>query len=136
MLPKEILVTEDDYVLGLFDLTGEIMRFAVTGFSAGNMVSELSTSDSTQREEGERPKLGLATSQADLVTDIQSMRSSFEKMSIPKRHELSRDYGKKTEIMQNSVEKVERAAYEILVRGSERPAGWMPDVSGVEVESF
>ena len=133
MLPKEILVTEEDYVMGLFDLTGEIMRFAVTGFSAGNMAS---SSDNTQGEDGERPKLGLATSQTDLVTDIQSMRSHFEKMSIPKRHELFRDYGKKTEVMQNSVEKVERAAYGILVRGSERPAGWMPDVSGVEVESF
>lgn len=41
---------------------------------------------------------------------------------------MIRDMGKKVEVMQNSVEKVERAAYGILVRGSERPAGWMPEL--------
>jgi hypothetical protein len=48
---------------------------------------------------------------------------------------MLRDLAKKLEVMQASVEKVERAAYGILVRGSERPSGWTPDLSvpvGVE----
>jgi hypothetical protein len=50
---------------------------------------------------------------------------------------MFRDYGKKSDVMQNSVEKVERAAYGILVRGSERPAGWKPDLSaGVEMDVY
>lgn len=134
MLPAEILVTDEDYAMGLFDLTGEIMRFAVTTLSAANMAGEGKAGTGA---EGEKPpQLTLAASQAGLVVDIRQMRSYFEGISIPKRHGGFGEFDKKTEIMQNSVEKVERAAYGILVRGSERPPGWMPDVSGVEVESF
>lgn len=135
MLPAEILVTDEDYVMGLFDLTGEMMRFAVTTLSAGNMAG--GEESGAAAGEGERPpKLALAASQADLVVDIRQIRSYLEGMSVPKRHGGFWEFDKKTEVMQNSVEKVERAAYGILVRGSERPLGWMPDVSGVEVESF
>lgn len=125
-LPPEILVTDEDYAMGLFDLTGEIMRFAVTSLSTGNM-------DTAETKSDEGPK--LQTTQAGLVLDIRQIRSCFDAMTVPRRHDLFREFGKKSEIMQNSVEKVERAAYGILVRGSERPAGWMPDVSGgMEVE--
>jgi hypothetical protein len=62
------------------------------------------------------------------------MRSLFEALSVPRRHNMLRDMGKKVDVMQSSVEKVERAAYGILVRGSERPAGWRPDLSAVETE--
>ncbi|OJJ51764.1 hypothetical protein ASPZODRAFT_148981 [Penicilliopsis zonata CBS 506.65] len=109
-LPAEILVTEEDYIMGLFDLTGEMMRFAVTSLSAG---------------------------MAGIVVDLRGMRSSFESLSVPHRYGMLRDLSKKLDIMQGSVEKVERAAYGILVRGSERPSGWVPDLSGpAEVESF
>ncbi|KAL4919063.1 Translin family-domain-containing protein [Aspergillus aurantiobrunneus] len=123
-LPPEILVTEDDYVMGLFDLTGELMRFAVTSLSAGSHTGE-------EDESGQRlPKLFPA--QAGVVRDLREIRAEFEGVSIPRRHDYNmfRDFGKKAEIMRNSVEKVERAAYGILVRGSERPAGWKPDLSG------
>lgn len=130
-LPAEILVTDEDYAMGLFDLTGEIMRFAVTSLSTGNMAATTDTGDE-KKMETDGPK--LQSSQQGLVVDIRQIRSSFEGMTVPKRHDLFREFGKKAEIMQNSVEKVERAAYGILVRGSERPAGWMPDVSAMEVE--
>ncbi|KAE8167534.1 Translin family-domain-containing protein [Aspergillus tamarii] len=116
-LPAEILVTEEDYLLGLFDLTGEMMRFAVTALSAGSAASE-------------EKKMGLSKEQNGIVVDLREMRSLFEGLSVSRRHNLIKDMGKKMEVMQGSVEKVERAAYGILVRGSERPAGWMPDLSG------
>ena len=41
-----------------------------------------------------------------------------------------RDVEKKIEVMRQSVEKVEGAAYGLVVRGSERPKGWIPDLGG------
>ncbi|KAB8226655.1 Translin family-domain-containing protein [Aspergillus novoparasiticus] len=122
-LPAEILVTEEDYLLGLFDLTGEMMRFAVTALSAGSVASE-------------EKKMGLSREQNGIVVDLREMRSLFEGLSVSGRHNLIKDLGKKMDVMQGSVEKVERAAYGILVRGSERPAGWMPDLSGGGDEGY
>ncbi|KAL4935760.1 hypothetical protein BDV06DRAFT_206316 [Aspergillus oleicola] len=127
-LPEGILVTEDDYIGGLFDLTGEIMRFAVTSLSAGSY-----TTDTPNGEDDGLPKLPPA--QANIVRDLREIRAEFEGISIPRRHDYSifRDFSKKSEVMRSSVEKVERAAYGILVRGSERPKGWKPDLSAGEM---
>lgn len=125
-LPKEIGVSEEDYAMGLFDVTGEMMRFAITSLSTGHMASGGS------KDGG--PK--LPGTQASLVGDLRAMRAAFEAISVSKRHDMFWEIGKKTEIMRTSVEKVERAAYGLLVRGSERPAGWMPDVSTMEVDTY
>lgn len=160
-LPPEILITEEDYLMGLFDLTGEMMRFAVTTLSMGGVRKEpeekqqpvaapeqpsISNMDgAVESKSGEQQKSNTAelptlpAQQANIVVDLREMRSLFESLNIPRRHNMLRDMYKKVEVMQNSVEKVERAAYGILVRGSEKPKGWMPDLSGgprEEVESF
>ncbi|RAL04268.1 translin family protein [Aspergillus ibericus CBS 121593] len=121
-LPAPILVTEEDYLLGLFDLTGEMMRFAVTALSAGNA----DTTGTSAEEEG--GAVGLGEEQRGIVVDLRVMRSGFEGLSVPRRHVMFKDMGKKVDVMQGSVEKVERAAYGILVRGRERPKGWRPDL--------
>ncbi|KAL3469366.1 Translin family-domain-containing protein [Aspergillus californicus] len=132
-LPSEILVTDEDYVMGLFDLTGELMRFAVTSLSAGS--AEAPEPESISENEVRLPK--LPAPQAGVVRDLREIRAEFEGISIPRRGNVFRDWGKKSEVMTSSVEKVERAAYGILVRGSERPKGWKPDLSmGAEVESY
>jgi hypothetical protein len=70
------------------------------------------------------------------------MRANVELLKVPRQHGsyMMRELHKKVEVMQSSVEKVERAAYGILVRGSERPTGWTPDLSSAaaitEVESY
>ncbi|KAJ9349922.1 hypothetical protein DTO280E4_8837 [Paecilomyces variotii] len=163
-LPSEILVTEEDYLMGLFDLTGEIMRFAVTTLSTGGVQKQQKqkpTSDADQpisnvdgaaesksSEESRSTTTTTVTTtqeipilpaqQANIVVDLREIRSLFESLNVPRRHNMLRDMYKKVEVMQNSVEKVERAAYGILVRGSEKPKGWVPDLSGgaTEVESF
>ena len=43
---------------------------------------------------------------------------------------LKRENEKKIDVMRQSVEKVEGAAYGLVVRGSERPKGWIPDLGG------
>ena len=123
-LPAEVLLTEEDYLLGLYDLTGEMMRFAVTAMATG---------DGGADDDG---KSGLPASQTGIVVDLRAMRAQFEGLSVPNRHGALRELYKKVEVMQASVEKVEKAAYGVLVRGRERPGGWVPDLSAPEVESF
>ncbi|KAL5333889.1 Translin family-domain-containing protein [Aspergillus crustosus] len=138
-LPPEIPVSEEDFAMGLFDLTGEIMRFAVTSLSAG-----CHTDNTEGEKEGGSQGSGqnlprLPPAQAGVVRDLREIRAEFEGLSIPRRHDknIFREFGKKAEVMQSSVEKVERAAYGILVRGSERPAGWKPDLTaGVEMDVY
>ncbi|KAJ5464428.1 uncharacterized protein N7458_000114 [Penicillium daleae] len=114
-----ILVTEEDYLMGIFDLTGEMMRFAVTALSSGKVTP-------------------TDAAKAGVLVDLRAIRARCEALSVPGRHRafMYKDLAKKKEVMQNSVEKVERAAYGILVRGSERPSGWTPDLSApVEVDT-
>ncbi|KAJ5718782.1 hypothetical protein N7488_004428 [Penicillium malachiteum] len=133
-LPKEILLTEEDYLMGLFDLTGEMMRFAVMALSSGNATQKQS-SEAEESTDSTKKLPHLSDTQSGIVVDLRSMRAEFEALSVPRRANMLRDLVKKVEVMQNSVEKVERAAYGILVRGSERPSGWMPDLSApVEME--
>lgn len=126
--------------MGLFDLTGELMRFAVTSLSAGSHTDGDVDADSDTNMGGNGQRLPkLLPAQAGIVRDLREIRAEFEGVSIPRRHDyyMFRDFGKKAEIMANSVEKVERAAYGILVRGSERPAGWKPDLAGpIEMDVY
>lgn len=131
-LPSGIMLTEEDYLGGIFDLTGEMMRFAVVQLSSGNAIAP----DAGEGEPAEQHAHQLSATQAGIVMDLRAMRGQFEALGVPRRHLMLRDLPKKIEVMQGSVEKVERAAYGILVRGSERPSGWTPDLSGpVEVET-
>ncbi|KAJ5951621.1 Translin C-terminal [Penicillium vulpinum] len=131
-VPSGILVSEEDYLMGLYDLTGEMMRFAVLSLSSGNATATKVIENTAS--EGEK---STVASQGGIVVDLRAMRAGFEALSLPKRHYMFRDMEKKMDVMQNSVEKVERAAYGIVVRGSERPSGWTPDLSSaVEVPSY
>lgn len=109
------------------------MRFAVLSLSSGNATATQAIKNTGTDIE----KSAVASSQGGIVVDLRAMRAGFEALSVPQRHYMFRDMAKKLDVMQNSVEKVERAAYGIVVRGSERPSGWTPDMSGsVEVASY
>ena len=109
------------------------MRFAVLSLSSGNTNATQVTKNPTSESE----KSTVAVSQGGIVVDLRAMRAGFEALSVPQWHSMFRDMAKKLDVMQNSVEKVERAAYGIVVRGSERPSGWTPDLSGAtEVASY
>ncbi|OJD15849.1 hypothetical protein AJ78_03946 [Emergomyces pasteurianus Ep9510] len=131
-LPAGMLVTEADYILGIFDLTGEMMRFAITTMAAGSTINM--PVDGANGEGSDDQGNG---GRAGILIDLQQLRAMFESINVPRGHNLNRDFGKKLEVMQSSVEKVERAAYGLLVRGSERPGGWMPDLSApAQVETY
>lgn len=125
-LPAGIKVTEADYVLGLYDLTGEMMRFAITTMTTGRTASvkegDVTSQDKSQQPEG--PMGGDA-----VLSDLRQLRAMFEQLNVPRGLNGWKEVDKKLEVMQTSVEKVERAVYGLLVRGTERPSGWVPDLS-------
>lgn len=103
-VPADVALTMHDYLFGIFDLFGEMMRFAtVTTAQTGEL----------QGGEGRT-----------ILKDMQDLGCSFEMLrEIP-----TKDYRGKMEVMRQSVKKVEKLGYGLVVRGSERPKGWLPDM--------
>lgn len=106
-----VQVTEEDYLMGIFDLSGEMMRFATTSAAlTGKMAGGSATPPLDGRER-------------TMVVDMQDLGSFFE--MLPQQYNKS--YQVKLSTLRSSVLKVEKLAYGLTVRGTERPAGWMPD---------
>jgi predicted translin family RNA/ssDNA-binding protein len=126
LLPSKIDLTDDDYILGLFDLTGELMRFAITA---------IATSGSPPGSE----QVKTADEKAILV-DLQQLRTRFEALATISQGStgLGKEVEKKLEVMKTCVEKVEAAVYGKTIRGREGHNGWMPDIldHGVRVETY
>lgn len=119
--PKQgILLTTDDYLLGIFDMVGEVMRFTITA---------MATSGELPGKDGR-----------NVLADLRDLRASLESLEVGKATWFGNDVGKKMPVMQECVEKVEKALYGLTVRGAERPKGWMPDMDESrgreEIEGF
>jgi hypothetical protein len=136
-------------------MTGELMRFAITAMAtSGELPSPAPESQDdnpsaakVSRSEGEAggdamevdaaAGAGAATSNRNILTDLRQLRSALESLNTSGTGPFGKEADKKAEVMRQSVEKVERALYGLIVRGAERPKGWMPDLSesrAVEVE--
>ncbi|KAI9890139.1 MAG: hypothetical protein M1814_004420 [Vezdaea aestivalis] len=105
LLPLELKVGHEDYLLGLCDLVGELMRWAI-----GHV----------------RDPVVAGRGGRTVVGDLQAVRRGVEGLDCGGEG-LGRDVGKKLEVLRTCVEKVEGAACGFVVRGSERPEGWVPD---------
>ncbi|RMZ91671.1 hypothetical protein DV736_g1115, partial [Chaetothyriales sp. CBS 134916] len=118
-------LTCDDYLLGVFDMTGELMRFAVTNLAT------TATRSSRSSEDGQ---------DLSVLADMQTLRSELEALVVQGSRSLSKEYDSKLKTTKQSVEKVEASVYSMLVRGKERPKGWRPDADprreAAEIESF
>ncbi|MCJ1471968.1 hypothetical protein MMC13_000612 [Lambiella insularis] len=110
LLPAGVPLAEEDYLLGVYDLTGEIMRFAITGMARGQV-----------------PGGGAR----DVVGDLRGLRVGLEGLEGGEGA-LGREVEKKRKVMRACVEKVEGAVYGMIVRGRERPVGWVPEGGGPE----
>ena len=110
-MPGGVLLTEEDYLLGVFDMTGELMRFSVT-YMATN---------------GKLPG-GDAVGES-MLRQMQAMRSFLESMSVAGHQDL-KGFGSKLQVTRQSLGKIENSAYGMMVRGEEKPKGWMPDIKG------
>jgi len=118
-LPDTIELTGDDYVLGIFDLVGELMRFGIT-----TMATTGSLPSSSREIDG-------VVSERDILMDMRELRMSFQALDTTScgGTGLGKDVEKKMEVMKTCVEKVETAVYGMIIRGRERPKGWVPDLS-------
>jgi len=97
-----VTVPQSEYILGLADLTGELMRNAINSLGSGNM------------------------DVCFVLLDIlQNMSEGFSKLP---RHEAPRDIGQKVYTLKQSCKKVENACYAISVRGSEIPKNHLADI--------
>ncbi|KAI1131849.1 Translin [Nemania abortiva] len=113
-----IPLTAADYVFGVFDLTGEMMRFA-TAVTA--LTGSMPTGDDKGEDNGEGKE------KRTILTDMQDVSSMLH--ICPTLGGRSGVYAKKLSIMVEQVHKVERLGYGVAVRGNERPKGWMPDLN-------
>lgn len=122
----------EDYLLGIYDMTGELMRFAITAMAtSGHLPSPSSQQNSDAMEVDESSKVDR-----NILTDMRTLRSALEELNTA-YGPFAKEVDKKMDVMKQSVEKVEKALYGIRIRGAERPKGWMPDLSAgqaVEVE--
>ncbi|KAI5369806.1 Putative Translin family [Septoria linicola] len=123
-----IALTIEDYLLGIFDMTGELMRFAITTMAMNGKLPEITSAPDTAESSSEDTR--------SILHDMRALRSALEALNA-RGGPLGKDVDKKMEVMRASVEKVERALYGLVVRGAERPQGWLPDTEpsrAVEVE--
>ncbi len=115
-IPGGIDLTGDDYILGIFDLVGELMRFAIT---------TMATTGSLPRS-----KDANSTNGRTILMDLRLLRTHFEALDTTScgGTSLGKDL-KKMEVMKTCCEKVETAVYGMIIRGRERPNGWVPDLA-------
>lgn len=104
-----VFVTEQEYLMGIFDLSGEMMRFATIIAALNGALAG--------RDGGPEDRT--------IVKDMQDLGSLFEMLP----QQPGKSYAMKLETLRQSVLKVEKLGYGLRVRGSERPAGWMPDTT-------
>ena len=128
-------LSPEDYVLGIYDMTGELMRFAITAMATSGELPKISTTSAVDGDEMDVDATS-AVQQRNVLTDMRELRSALEGLDAGVGP-FAKDADKKMDVMKQSVEKVEKALYGLIVRGAERPKGWMPDMDGaraVEVE--
>ncbi|KAI0170684.1 Translin [Pestalotiopsis sp. NC0098] len=117
--------TAADYIYGIFDLTGEMMRFATTvtaltgAIPTGPVAGEKPDTEDSAMTDGDD-----AAVPRNILGDLQDVSSMLQLI-----HLKDRNYLKKKDVMIEQVRKVERVGYGVTVRGNERPKGWMPDMN-------
>lgn len=93
-------VPPSEYMLGLADLTGELMRFAINSVGSGNL---------------DCPN--------DVSAYLRRMLGGFESLG-----QVSREMNRKVYTLRQSLQKVEAACYTLQIRGSEIPKHMLKDV--------
>lgn len=99
-LPMSTLLTPIDYILGVADCTGELMRKCITSVGSGDL---------------EEPFV--------LCNVLQSIYDAFSIIG----NLAGRDLFRKTQVLKSSLQKVENACYAIRVRGTETPKHMLAD---------
>jgi len=102
-------VTEEDYILGIADLTGELMRLAINSIGNGNHEQAL-----------------------EVCQFLRSLKGEYNIITVTHKSQL----GRKMEVMRSSLLKVEDACYAIRIRGSEYPPEMYQDIIRVHQAGY
>lgn len=146
-------LSPEDYILGICDMTGELMRFSVTSMATnGKLPAGRAKATPTSKPlvvaedadnmdiDSQTPKSADSHKSRTVLDDLRTIRLQLEMFEAPGGPKwVSELETKKMPVLRECVDKVEKALYGLTVRGSERPKGWMPDVSSdrrAEVESY
>jgi len=95
-----VLVPPAEYILGVADLTGEMMRRAINSVGDGEL---------------DRP--------FEICTSLQEIESAYSGLI-----NCNREVNRKLTVLRQSLRKVEAACYTLKVRGSEIPKHMLVDV--------
>jgi hypothetical protein len=91
----------EDYVLGLYDMTGELMRFAITAMAtSGSLPTILQASETSTVGESAIS----AANQRNILTDMRALRAGLESLNVG-FGPFAKEVDKKMEVMRHSVEK-------------------------------
>lgn len=138
---EQLMLTPEDYILAVFDMTGELMRFSITSMAtSGTLPGNDDVNDTNDLNGGSNHQMnGQRLKQRTVLQDLQELRHRLETFDSGSDSHFSNDVDRKLKVTHASVEKVEKALYGLIVRGSERPQGWVPDLQDgartAEVES-
>lgn len=127
LLPEGMLLTDEDWLLGVFDAVGEMMRFGITGMAVGGKVlGGKGTGQETEKGEANADEMEIDSKgeERNMLVDLRLLRSLLERLETRRS---GWDLSKKIPVMKTCVEKVENAVYGMIVRGRERPKGWVPE---------
>ncbi|KAF2837021.1 Translin [Patellaria atrata CBS 101060] len=133
---KPVQLSIEDYVLGIFDMVGELMRFAITAMATGGELPGGSSTSTENRKVADEDTMEVDSEEKrslpprNALSDMRELRTYLEYLEVPRGTYFGKDVDKKMEVMRTCVEKVENALYGLVVRGSERPKGWIPEFTG------
>ncbi|KAF8975293.1 hypothetical protein BGZ46_009228 [Entomortierella lignicola] len=108
-------VTDEDYLLGVADLTGELMRLAINTLGQSLVVS---THDLDLGAGLQIPAPEDRVQQ--ILTFLRNIKSGFDSLSLTRASPISKKMG----VLKQSLNKIEMACYNVKVRGAEYP----PDI--------
>jgi predicted translin family RNA/ssDNA-binding protein len=110
----------NDYLLGVLDMTGELMRYSITKIAVDKTVGiqEVMDTDLLPND--------LART---ILADLYELCSYIEKFRYHKGSTLERVLPNKIVVMRQSIIKVEKLLYGKSIRGVERPHGWLPEIN-------
>ncbi|KAF9115940.1 hypothetical protein BGX27_005632 [Mortierella sp. AM989] len=106
-------ITDEDYLLGIADLTGELMRLAINTLGQPLVVSTIDLDGGPQLPSPEERV-------QQILSFLRNIKSGFDSLSLTKASPISKKMG----VLKQSLTKIEMACYNVKVRGAEYP----PDI--------
>ncbi|KAF9137546.1 hypothetical protein BGX30_010132 [Mortierella sp. GBA39] len=101
-------VTDEDYLLGIADLTGELMRLAINTLGQ-SLMPALQGEDASILSPEQRVQ--------HILQFLRDIKSGFDGLSLTKMSPISKKMG----VLKQSLQKIELACYNVKVRGAEYP---------------